>query len=306
MANHPKNFRILDLYRRLAEGEIVCKKELAQDYYVNERTIQRDIDALRTYFAEQDDGVIREIKYDKKLRGFYLVKQNDKRLTDGEALAVMKILLESRSLTKQEMFPIMEKLLDNSVSRQSLSAVKKLIANEKEFYTEPHHAKSILQMMWKIGEAVINQQRLRITYKTLKGEHPVTRVVEPAGILFSEFYFYMPAFIADCSSERKEHPTHYRIDRILEAEILSEHFHVLYRERFQEGEYRKYIQFMFGGDVKTVRFEYSGLSLEAVLDRVPTARVLEEKDGVYTIEAETIGTGIDMWLRSQGDVVKIL
>jgi hypothetical protein len=37
-----------------------------------------------------------------------------------------------------------------------------------------------------------------------------------------------------------------------------------------------------------------------VLDRLPTARILKEENGVYTVSAELFGKGIDMWLRSSG------
>ena len=65
------------------------------------------------------------------------------------------------------------------------------------------------------------------------------------------------------------------------------------------------MQFMYAGELKTVKFEYSGV-LEAILDRLPTAKILKEENGVYTISAETYGDGIYMWLRSQGDMVKIV
>ena len=53
-----------------------------------------------------------------------------------------------------------------------------------------------------------------------------------------------------------------------------------------------------------MKFQYSGADIDAVLDRLPTAKVLEEKDGVYLVSAEVFGSGIDMWLRSQGDAVE--
>ena len=62
---------------------------------------------------------------------------------------------------------------------------------------------------------------------------------------------------------------------------------------------------MYSGELKTVKFKYSGV-LEAILDRLPTAHIISEQDGVYTISAETYGDGIYMWLRSQGDLVEIL
>ena len=62
---------------------------------------------------------------------------------------------------------------------------------------------------------------------------------------------------------------------------------------------------MYGGKLQKVTFQYFGKSIEAVLDRLPTAKILKEEDGVYTVSAEVFGTGIEMWLRSQGDVVKV-
>lgn len=63
---------------------------------------------------------------------------------------------------------------------------------------------------------------------------------------------------------------------------------------------------MYGGKLRKVKFQYSGFSVEAVLDRLPTAQIISEEDGVYTITAEVFGDGIDMWLRSQGDYVKTI
>lgn len=51
---------------------------------------------------------------------------------------------------------------------------------------------------------------------------------------------------------------------------------------------------------------YSGTSVEAVLDRLPTAKVVSQEDGVYRITAEVYGNGIDMWLRSQESAVKVV
>lgn len=55
---------------------------------------------------------------------------------------------------------------------------------------------------------------------------------------------------------------------------------------------------MYGGKLRRIKFKYFGYSVEAVLDRLPTAKILAEEDGVYTISAEVFGKGIEMWLRS--------
>ena len=79
-----------------------------------------------------------------------------------------------------------------------------------------------------------------------------------------------------------------------------------YKDRFDDGEFRKRVQFMYSGELQKVTFEYSGPSIESVLDRLPTAEILSEKDGVYTVRVEVYGNGIKMWLRSQGNMIELI
>ena len=88
--------------------------------------------------------------------------------------------------------------------------------------------------------------------------------------------------------------------------LFRSHFSIPYAERFEEGEFRKRIQFMYGGKLQKIRFRYMGADIDAVLDRLPTAIIEGEKEGGYVIKAEVFGKGIDMWLRSQGEAVEIL
>ena len=158
-----------------------------------------------------------------------------------------------------------------------------------------------------IGNAIKNNHVIQIKYRKLKGRETVERRLEPLAIMFSEYYFYVVGFIEGIDKEKAfenadDHfPTIYRIDRIEELDVLKETFEL--PERFEEGEFRKRIQFMYGGKLRKVRFKYSGESVEAVLDRLPTARVLGEENGIYLMEAEVFGKGIDMWVRSQGELI---
>ena len=63
---------------------------------------------------------------------------------------------------------------------------------------------------------------------------------------------------------------------------------------------------MYGGKLQKVKFKYSGNDVDSILDRLPTAEIVGEDDGIYTISAEVFGKGIDMWLRSQGDIVEVI
>ena len=128
----------------------------------------------------------------------------------------------------------------------------------------------------------------------------------------SEFYFYLAAFLKNVDRNQEfeypedPYPTIYRVDRLEQIQVQSEHFTVPYGQRFSEGEFRKRDQFMYGGRLQTVHFLYKGPSVEAVLDRLPTAEIVGERDGTYEIRAEVFGKGIDMWMKSQGAFVEIL
>ena len=138
----------------------------------------------------------------------------------------------------------------------------------------------------------------------------MTRIVEPAAIMFSEYYFYLTAFIRNIDKKKEFEnaddlfPTIYRIDRVRKYKILDEHFHVQYADRFEEGEFRKRVQFMYGGKLQKIRFKYTGPSIESVLDRLPTAEILSQDDSGWLVSAEVFGKGIEMWIKSQGEYIE--
>ena len=301
--------RIINLYNRVVEGEILNKADEAARFGVTERSIQRDIEDIRAYFANDLENK-RELIYDKAKKGYVLVQSQKKSLTNSEILTVCKILLESRSMVKEEMYPIIDKLLQCCVPYGNYKKVSDLISNEKFHYMEPHHGKKFVDTMWDIGNAVNEHCLMRIKYQKLKEPDRVMRMIQPVGIMFSEYYFYLCAYISVSEETpdvpKRPFPTIYRIDRITEYEVLDEHFHVPYADRFEEGEFRKRIQFMFGGELRTIKFKYKGLSIEAVLDRFPTAEILSYDEKEWLIKAEVYGDGVDIWLRGQGDLIEIV
>lgn len=307
--------RLLAMYAQLAEGKPLYKAREAVKYNCSLRSIQRDIEDLRSFFADRSEttGVVQELIYDRKLNAYRLVPPLRNLLTNEETFAVLKILLESRSLTKAELFPILEKLISCCVPPDNRRQVTDLIANEKYHYVEPRHKKEILEKMWNLSAAIRAHKEIKITYMRQSGDD-VSRVLKPVGIMFSEFYFYLVGFIDKENQlekikfevENDPFPTIYRIDRIKEYAVTDRHFNVPYQNRFEEGEFRKRVQFMYGGKLQKIKFWYKGPSVEAVLDRLPTAKILQHNGNGYLISAEVFGKGINMWLRSQGDMVEMV
>lgn len=304
--------RILGIYTKLLEGRIVNKQTEAAIYGVNERSIQRDVNDIRD-FLELDageTGVVNSVVYDRMQKGYRLESVYRAKLTNPEVLAICKILLDSRAFVKEEMTQMINKLIDCCVPQSNQKMVKELISNEEFHYVEPRHKTKFMDQMWQLGQAIKGCNYVQMDYLRTKDKTVVTRKVKPVAIMFSEYYFYLTAFIDDKEVQKDfdvindSFPTIYRIDRIRKLKVLDEHFHIPYSSRFEEGEFRKRVQFMYGGKLQKVKFRYSGADIDAILDRLPTARILDEEDGVYTVSAEVFGKGIDMWLRSQGNVVE--
>jgi hypothetical protein len=306
--------RVLGMYSKLMNGSIINKAEEAQNYSVNERSIQRDIEDIRSYLdkSSTDTGIINTVIYDRINKGYRLEQIYEMKLSNSEILAICKILLDSRAFMKKEMISMITRLIDCCVPKVNRKEVNDLIQNEEYHYIELQHRSEFIDKMWDIGKAIREHNFVEIKYQRVKDKAIVTRKVKPVSLMFSEYYFYVTAFIddeevkADFDVLNDSYPTIYRIDRIKQYKVLEECFRIPYANRFEEGEFRKRIQFMYGGKLQKVKFTYSGNSVEAVLDRLPTASIESEANGVYTISAEVFGKGIEMWLKSQGDMVQII
>ena len=302
--------RILALYSSLQQGEVLCKRTEAANYQINERTIQRDLDAIRNHLLENPDGSGAELVYIRKDQGYKLEYRQNSGLQMKEILAICEMVLHCRPFVRNEAEKILDGLCQLCQNPEDRRLLEALILNEKHHYIEPQHRKPLVDRVWELGTAIRQQLVIEVEYQKVDGEF-VTRRLKPVGVMFSEFYFYLTAFMEDDQKQYFDNPedtfpTIYRVDRIRKIVVTNEHFPIPYVGRFEEGEFRKRVQFMTGGRLQRITFEYRGRSLESVLDRLPTARVLKKKQDCYLVQAEVFGDGIKAWLLSQGNCITIV
>jgi len=207
---------------------------------------------------------------------------------------------------------ILDKLVEGCVPLKNLKLVSELISNEKYHYVELNHKEYIQDKLWSIGSDIQEHNLVSIRYARANApRESIKRIIEPISIMFSEYYFYLNAFIVELDKDGKyvhkyNYPAIFRIDRIKNYKHMDEKFRVSYANRFEEGEFRKRIQFMYAGRLLSIKLKYYGDNPEPILDRLPTARVVEQYEHECTIEAEVYGKGCLMWLLSQGEKVEIL
>lgn len=299
-----KIFRMLAIYEKLSRGGVIQKKHEAELAQVTPKTVQRDIEDLRQYLKSsrsQQDGQS-TIVYDRKKDSYVLDRWTKVWLTHQEVLALVKILLESRAFSKAEIDRLLVKIIALSVPEER-KHINEVILNERHHYIAPKHNEPLLTKLWDLSKAIRQERLVEIEYQQVTEAIPSRRIIIPRGLMFSEYYFYLIAYREDYGLE---FPIIYRLDRIGNYNVKNERFHLPDSKRFQEGEFRKRIQFMTNGPLMTIQFRFWGRSLEAVLDRLPTAKVVRWEENKAVIEAEVYGLGIKMWLLSQAEFLEVL
>lgn len=291
--------RILSMYDRLQQEQGIVKKQEAMRFGVSEKSIQRDLENIRTYVETERQNEYLEYN---RTKGAYFITSNKQWLTNEELFSILKVLIESRAFPKHEMYQTIEKL-QALAHKEERSFINQMIQNEKHLYVEPCHKKDLLQSLWQLSTAIQSKKVIAIHYLREGSQVANERLVKPVGIIFSEYYFYLIAYQV---KNNFDFPTVYRIDRIEQFKQTGATFDIPYRDRFQEGEFRKRVQFMYTGELITIQFRFTGTSTQAVIDRLPTAKIIKVTEEATYFEAEVFGTGIKMWLLSQGANIEVL
>ena len=299
---YEKTDRILEIFMRSLRGETIKIQELANEYGVSAKSISRDISEIQNFLSEHRELMNNaELIYSHKQKAYIL--SNDEFLKNKELFAIVEILIGSRSLNKEEILNIISKL-KKFTTISDKTVMENIIRKEVYHYHEvKSDCPSVIDNLWRIINAIETKNMITITYFKMNRDE-VKHKIKPVAVMFSEYYFYMIAYKSD---DKNFKPIYFRIDRISAITEHREKFQLERKYDFDEGDLREKNQFMFPGDNIKIKFEFTGLSVQAVLDRLPTAKIIEKDGNKYTIEAEVnYGRGIIMYLLSQGAWVKIL
>lgn len=296
-----KQSRMLELFFRGLRGEDLSVQKMAFEYGVSTKSISRDINDLKAFFANHRDLVGNsELEYSYQERVYRL--RLDEFLTSKELFSLVEVFLGARAYSRIELLTLIDKLkrLTTPNDRKKLDT---LIQKELYHYHEVHHdCDSVQDNLWQLINCIDAHREITVYYHKASREY-VERRIRPLSVLFTEYYFYLVAFIADADDNV---PIYYRIDRISKIVEHRAHFSLPDNLMFDEGLFRAQNQFMFPGKLRVIRFEFTGPSVQAVLDRLPTAKVVSKEGACYTVEATVYGDGIKMYLLSQGSWVKVL
>lgn len=295
-----KQDRVLDIFFRSLRGEGISVRRLADEYGVSTKSISRDINDLKAFLADHRELVGNtELQYSQQDKCYYL--HMDEFLTNKEMFALIEVIIGVRAFSKKELLTLTDKL-KRFTTVEERPKLNELIRKELYHYTEvKHDCESVQETLWKLADCITQKREITVEYYRSDRAWRVHRL-RPASLMFADHYFYLIAFKTE---EETDKPFYFRVDRI---KYITEHrkkFAPGDLHEFDEGLLRERSLFMWPGKLRTIQFEYMGPSVQAVLDKIPTAKIIEKKGGAYVLEANVYGDGIKMWLLSQGSWVKV-
>ncbi|WP_346690473.1 WYL domain-containing transcriptional regulator [uncultured Cloacibacillus sp.] len=300
--DNTKQGRLLEIFFRSLRGEDLSVKKLAAEYGVSTKSVSRDIGDLKAFLADHRElAGNTELEYSSQEKCYRLYM--DEFLTNKELFALVEVMIGARAFSKEELLTLTGKL-KKFTTTEDRPKLNELIRKELYHYAEvKHDCESVQETLWKLVGCIAEKREITIEYYRMDRACKTHRI-RPASVMFTDYYFYLIAFLAG-EDEERDKPLYFRADRI---KRIVEHRGTRNEEEtpeFDEGLLRKRSLFMWPGKLRTIRFEFSGPSVQAVLDKLPTAKIIERSGGKYTLEAEVYGDGIKMWLLSQGSWVKV-
>lgn len=297
-----KQDRVLEIFFRGLRGENLSVQELANEYEVSTKSITRSINELKDFLADHRELVGNtelQYSYSDKCYRLYM----DEFLSNKELFALVEVIIGARAFSRMELLALVDKL-KKFTTPEDRPKMNELIRKELYHYPEvSHDCESVQENLWKLVNCITERKEISIEYYRTDRKW-VTHRLRPASVIFADYYFYLIAFMAEGKTEK---PYYFRIDRIKQITVHRKKNDAFDAPDFDEGLLRKRSLFMWPGKLRTIRFEFSGPSVQAVLDKLPTAKIIERLGGnKYLVEAEVYGDGIKMWLLSQGAWVKVI
>lgn len=296
-----KQERILEIFFRGLRGEDLSIRGLAAEYGLSPKSISRSFNDLKAFLADHRELVGNtELQYSYKDKCYRLCM--DEFLSSKELFSMVEVLIGARAFSKEDLLRITGKL------KQFTTPENRIKLNDlihKELYQYPeikHDCDSVVDTMWQLILYIWEKREITLQYYRTDRTY-VEHRLRPVSLMFSDYYFYLIAFGTKYNDGKA---LHFRVDRIKHITKHSKKFTVADVPSFDEGLLRRQSIFMRYGELQKIKFEYKGESLQAVMDKIPTAKVVERTKDHYVIEAEVYGDGITMWLLSHGSTVKVL
>lgn len=291
------NERIVSILIRLLKGESIYTEELISEYSINKRTLQRDVSIIKKTLQNHEMGS--DISYNKQLKKYSLSSKDDS--TFAEILILLKLVIGTRSLIKNELTKIINLLL-SFLPDKDKKKMNSLISSGIINYQPVTHGQQLLPLMRQFIFFIEKRETIDYHYvNSIDGTSKQGKGL-PISIYFADFYFYILMY-----SEKYQCCYPYRLDRFSNVtKTKKKKIKLDYKKKIEDGVLRNKTYLLSGGKETTYTFRYWAFP-QTALDRLPNSKVIKHfDDNSVLIEATSFEQGTLLWILSQGTFIKVL
>lgn len=289
--------RLLTIFLRLQSGAHLTKAQLADEFGVSEKTIQRDFSLLGD-FLERQPMISAELVYDRQHHARYF--KGKSLFNKKDILVISKLLLENRALNKEENKALLDSLL-GLLSKAEQKEIYSIIGSELLNYAPLSDTQNRIDKIWDWSEAIRKELVLDILYQSPYNEAK-RHTILPVSLYYDAHYFYVVAY----HLKRDSYMT-LKLDRVLSWKPSKEKKPLLsYGKKFRDGDVRnKHVDSFMGSELTIrVRFIYDPT---IIIDQFPTAKIISQTSDHTILEFVSQDTpGLKRWLLGQADALTVL
>ena len=289
--------RVLAVYSELLAGKIVThdwwatlEATLSGKSGKNDRAFARDIAIIRqTLLTNESNYQVVHVP-----KG-YLLQADAQAAVDQKARIIAEILLASRFFDRGDLDQLLAQVADSlpvSMRKQWYQQLKPALGS----YVPITQTNDNLQQLELLITAITEQREVTFHYRKSSATQPKDYIGQPQTLYFETNYFYVVM-------QLHGHLTMFRIDRMTSIDYQAVG-HAPLQETFSIRDHRETAATLAMGDQVWFTFDTS-LPLDMIRDRFPTAKVTKQTGNIARIEAFAYEKGALLWLRSQGDDVKV-
>ena len=261
------------LYKYTDEQHPISTQELIdemarQGYPGNRKTIKDDVDVLNRF----DMDIITNVS---RGNSFYLASRE---LEIPELKLLVDAVSSSRFISAAKSDQLIGKLTSLASEYEREQIIPRIYTDDRIKANSPH----LYYVVDKLIEAVQNKKQVRFQYgefnankeKVLRNAGEIY-INSPYGCLWSDDYYYLVGY-----SEKREKVVTFRVDRIVDLEILDEDI-VPEPEDFNMTDYAQMVIEMFDGEPQEVKLVCDNVLMKNVIDKfgenIQTKRVSDEQ-----------------------------
>lgn len=299
MAETDKVTRMLALYSRLIRGKKVNKANFCQEYGIQSRSFDRDIEDIRLFLSES--YTFDELTYSRRDNSYQLSHVTTAELSGEEVVVLGTALLSQKTFRRDELDELMKNLIDIT-EFQNRQAIYRIMKEKLENCGHEKTAFASLKIQWDIERCILARKVIVLNYQKGNGDY-VKRKVMPLEIIYDDGYAYLMAYRSD---EDYIYPAFYRLDRIYSFTVENEIFQEKEVEKYRKLNIHNYLKYMQAGELLAIKIKCNRSKKRLVQESFRETVIIEESETDCLFLIKSFKKGFLQWLLRQGDSVEVL